>query len=159
MSLHKPKSGFWKEEHGKVWWAETDGYSNVQQLIDPLKLQNMSREANFTLIFVKESADPETVNGKIKRFFAQDCHMRLRDDVSENIVLRYDSKKWFVSDLTMLGQTLLAPLESTEYLIVEKSEPYKITQAEAKEIMKTSGYAYGKVEQKSDGSLDYYITV
>lgn len=159
MSLHKPKSGFWKEEHGKVWWAETNCYGDIQQLIDPLKLQNISREAYITLLFVKETADPETINGKTKRFFAQDVRMRLRSDVSENIVLRYDSKKWFVSDLTMLGQTLLAPLESTEYLIVEKSEPYKITQTEAKEILKTSGYAYGKVEQKSDGSLDYYVTV
>jgi hypothetical protein len=162
MSLqvkNKPKSGFWKEEHGKVWWAETDCYGNVQQLIEPLDLLNISREAEFKLVFVRETADPETLNGKTKRFFAQDVRMRLRSDVSENIVLRYDDKKWFVSDLTPLGQTFLAPLESTEYLIVEKSEPYKIDREIAQEIMKTSGHAYGKVEQKSDGSLEYYVTV
>jgi hypothetical protein len=158
---HKPKSGFWKEEGNKVWWAETDCYGNVLELIDPLKLENIAREANLTLIFIKETSDPDSVNGKIKRFFAQDVHIRLRDDVSPNIVLRFDSKLWYISDLTMLGQTFLAPIcgNSTEYLIIQRSEPYKITQAEAKEFMKTSGYAYGKVEQKSDGSLDYYVTV
>ena len=157
---HIPKSGFWKQDHnGKIMWAETNPHGDIAELISPLQLANISRKAEFKIIFVREINDENTLSGKKKLFFAQDVNMRLRDDVNENIVLRHEAKKWFVSDLTMLGQTFIAPLESTEYLIVEKSEPYKITQEQAKEIMKIAGLAYGKAEVDSNGNIDYYVTV
>jgi hypothetical protein len=142
-------------------WAECDDFGNVQQLHEPLSLVGIEREADFKLVFVKEVSSEESLSKK-KLYFSQDVHVQINDNVSSDIVLRWESgsKKWFLSHLTMLGQTIVCPLESDSCITVIKSEPYRLKSAtEAKEILKTNGWGFGKIEQKSDGSLDYYVTV
>jgi hypothetical protein len=110
---------------------------------------------------VREIADENTLSGKKKIFFAQKVHVEINDNVSENIILRYgdSNKKWYLSDLTSLGFTELCPLESDSVVTVTKKEPYRISQVEAKRILETSGYGFGKVDVLANGSMEFYVTV
>jgi hypothetical protein len=158
----KPKSGFWRQGHdGLVYWNETDITGDTTfKLYKPLELENISREADFKIVFIKEIENPESFT-KTKRWFAQDCHIELRKDVSENIVFKFSSdRRYYISDLTELGFTCQIDIEnSTETVILEKTEPYLITQKEAQEFLKLYNYGFSRILKKSDGSLEYYRTV
>jgi hypothetical protein len=156
----KPESGSWqKQPNGLVMWSESTPYG-IPKLYAPTDLINISKSAEFRLAFIREIADPNKFNGKITRYFAQDVKIMLRDDTDPNVVLKFSNKRYFISDLSPLGQTFLAPIdESNEYLVVQKSEPYLVSQKEAMEIMQTSNYAYGKVEVDAQGNLTYLTTV
>ncbi len=164
MSLekkHVPKSGFWKQEHdGKMYWVESDKFGNLIKLYDPLEIEGISRSANYTIVFLREYTDTNSFNGKIKKWFAQDIKMHIGENVDSSIVIRFDSysRKFFISDLKPVGQTFLAPLESTPELIVTKSEPYPVDQIQAKEILAKYSYGFGKVEVDAQGNIEYYQT-
>lgn len=156
----KPKSGFWHTDNKKVMWFETDCYGNKLKEYDPLSIEGISRYVEFKLVFLREIQDENSYNGKKKLWFTQDVTVQINDNVSSNIVLRWESasKKWFLSDLSMLGQTMVCPLESDSCVTVIKSEPYKITQLQAQNILKASGWGFGKVDVSSNGNLEYYVT-
>jgi hypothetical protein len=161
MSIQKfkKKSGSFHTEHGVTIWRENlDIYGNSYKDYNVLELEGFERECTFKLVFVKEINDIDSF-AKIKKFFAQSVHVKIRDDVTPNIVLRKEKTTWFLSDISYLGNTMIVPLFSDETVIVEKSPPYPVTQLEAQAIMKESAFAFGKVEQNSDGSLEYYVTV
>lgn len=164
MSLPKqkfrPKRGCWKTEGNHVYWSETGERGNYEiTRYEPTELEGIEREAQFKLVFLREIPDENTLSGKKKLWFAQDVSAKINDNVSKNIVLRFADKKWYISDLTMLGQTMVCPLESDSCVTVYKSEPYRINAETAKEIMKTNGWGFGKVEVTSSGQLEYYVTV
>jgi hypothetical protein len=86
----------------------------------------------------------------------------IRVNISENIYLKYEksNKKYYVRDLTELGQCCEIGLDGGQpELIIEKGEPYKVTQNEAKQIMETSGYNFGKAELLPSGELEFFVTV
>jgi hypothetical protein len=155
----KPENGCWqKQPNGLMMWAESTPYG-IPKLYAPTDMINISRSAEFRVVFLREIPDPNKFNGKLTRYFAQNVKISLRNDTDPNVVLKFSNKRYFVSDLSPLGQTFLAPIdESTEYLIVEKSEPYLIDQKMASEIMQTSGYAFGKVEVDANGNITYLTT-
>ncbi|GEM_PF-6228475 len=159
---HKPISGQWKQlPSGKVIWREfLSTFGDNFKDFDPLDLIGISREADFKIVFVKTDPDPTKFNSRISRFFCQDVHMELREDVSENIVLKFGSDKcYYISDLTPLGKTLKAVLESNPELIVNISEPYLISQIQAIAFLNQWNYGYGRVEVSANGSIEYYKTV
>ena len=158
---HKIKSGCWFTEHGVTVWREyLDKFGTIYKDYSPLEIEGNSREANFTIVFVREYVDTNSFNGKIKKFFAQDISMHLGELVDNSIVIKFDasSKKYFISDVKPLGQTFLAPLESTPELVVNKGEPYQINQIQAKEILSKFNYGFGKVEVDVQGNIEYYQT-
>jgi hypothetical protein len=158
---HKPKSGCWFTEHGKTVWREyLDKFGTLYKDYSPLEIEGISREANYTIVFVREYVDINSFNGKIKRWFAQDIEMHLAENVDKSIVIKFDShsRKFFISDLKPVGQTFLAPLESTPELIVSKSEPYPCDQTFAKDVLSRFSYGYGKVEVDANGNIEYYQT-
>jgi hypothetical protein len=160
------KGGFWQTQHsGKVLWAESDDRGNIKELIDPLDMKNISREADFKIVFIKETDNPDSFT-KTKRWFCQDCHIELRKDVSENIVLKFGSDhRYYISDLKESGFTCQIDIESsTDTIILQKSLPYLINATIAKEYLKIWSYGFGKVSQKSGNSgnnsdLEYFVTV
>ncbi len=160
---HIPKHGCWYQDNsGKMMWKEfTDTYGNTFKLYDPLKLVNISREASYKIIFLREDPDPMRFNGKIKRWFAQDVEMHLNEQVDDSIVLKFEptQRKFYISDLKELGQTFLAPIETTPELTVNKSEPYIIDAKLAKSYLSQWNYGYGKVEVSASGKIEYYVTV
>jgi hypothetical protein len=160
---HRPKSGFWKTEHGKTLWWECDDYGSLLKTYEPCELMNISPSASFKIILVKEVMDSEGFN-KRQQLFAQDVSIRLNENVDDSIVILYEpsSRKYFLRDLKELGQTFAIPLEQQpdNVSIIEKGQPYKISQIEAKEILKVSGYGFGKVETDTNGNIsEYYVTV
>jgi hypothetical protein len=164
QTKRKMSSGcFYTDNARKVWFKEFhDTFGNSYELIDPLELENFSRECEFKVLMVREFTDPTNYKGKTKAFFAIDYKCHLAENVSENIFIRYEktSKKYFVSDLTMLGQTCEIGLESNQpELIVTHGEPYLVDQMTAKSIMETSGFCYGKCEVLPNGKLEFYKTV
>lgn len=159
-----PKSGFWKTEHAKTWWAESDQYGNIKKLYDPLELANISREAKFKIIYLRDTVDETSPNGKKTTSWAIDCNLRIREDVDQSIVLRYNDSdmRYYISDLKPIGNTFLAPFdESTEVIIVQKSVPYLIpTIDEAKRLMQNTGYKFGLVSTDLSGKpTEFYTTV
>ncbi len=153
----KPKSGCFFEQNGRMMWKEyMSTYGDKFELHEILELENFARECQFKIVFVREKNDMETFQ-TVKRFFAQDIAVKIRDDVSSNIVLRYDNKLWFLSDISSLGTTEICPLTSDSVCVVTKSSPYPITREMAAEIMKTSARAFGRVDE-SNSELQFYVT-
>ncbi len=155
----RPKNGHWHTENGLTVWRENQG-GNQYKDYSPLELDGISREANFKLVFVKEIADPDSFDRKIKKYFAQNVEMHLAENVDQTIYLRFNDtdKRFYITCLRPDGFTMLAALESTPELIVTKSEPYKISKDEALNILKTSGYGFGRVEI-TNGNIEYQTTV
>lgn len=163
-SKHIPKSGSWRQQpDGLVMWRERlDTFGTEVKLYKPTELQGIERSASFKLVFLKEIADPEnSLSGSKKIWFAQDVEVRINDNVSDNIVLRWESgsKKWYLSDLTMLGTTEVCPLESDSVITVTKSDAYRVTTEQAQEILKTHGWGFGKVSVSANGEIEYFRTV
>jgi hypothetical protein len=166
MSLPNPKkkilNGCWfADNSGKIWWKEfTSTYGETFELIEPCQIEGIERCVSFKLLYLRELTDENSLSGSRKLWFAQDVEVKINDNVSENIVLRYEkgSRKWYLSSLDMLGQTFVCPLESDDVITVTKGESYRVTAEQAKEILKVSGHAYGKVVIR-DGSLELYRTV
>jgi hypothetical protein len=156
----KPSSGCWKEVNGKMMWHEyLDNFGMSYKDYSPLDLVNISRECSITVVFVREFSDVNSFNSKIKKFWAIDYTIKLRDDVDESIVLRFNNSAWYVSDLKPLGQTFLVPLESDDCLTVNEGEPYPVTQAQAKSLIAKYNRGYGKCEVLANGKLEFYKTV
>lgn len=163
MSLeikHKPKHGMWFQDGLNFYWKEfTDNFGKSYKLYKPTEIENVSREATFDILFIQTYNDNTAFNRRAKAFFKQVCTMRIREDATENIILKFnDNKKYYLMDISSLGKCMAAPLESTDILTVEFSEPIKISQQEATEIMKNSGYCFGSVELDASGKIKGYVT-
>jgi hypothetical protein len=158
---HVPKDGFWRTENNQVFWYETDQYGNLIKKYDPQDIINISRSAEFKIIFIREIPDMNHFNQKIKKIFAQDVSMHLGENVDDSIVLKFEptQRKFYISDLKELGQTFACPLESTPELIVSKSEPYLIDAKLAKNFLSQWNYGYGRVEVSASGEISYFVTV
>jgi hypothetical protein len=166
MSIPNPKhkiiSGCWKEVNGKVKWREfLDRFGDNYKEYSPEDIENIYRDVNFKLVFVRETSDPDKFNGKIKRFFAQDVHAYLNERVDDSIVIIFEpkAKTFFLRDLKELGQCFALPIESDSCVIVEKSEPYLITKTQALSFLAQWNYGFGKVEVSANGQIEYYKTV
>jgi len=165
MSLptkHKIKSGQWfTDKSGMVFWKEfKDTYGNQFELWEPTSIDGISRSCDFTLIFIRDAIDENSVSGKKKTYWAQDIHAEINSNVSQNIVLRWENgtKKWFLSDLTMLGQTMVCPLESDSCVTVTKGTAYRIDAIQAKKFLDISGFGFGRAEIAANGNLELYVT-
>jgi hypothetical protein len=142
-----------------MYWAETDNFGNVLKLINPLDIEGISRETRFKIVFVKESPDPEKFDGKIKKFFVQDCHIKIREDIDDSIVLKFSSGRCYISNLKPLGMTCEIDIEnSSDTLILEKTEPNLIDQELAKSYLSQGSYGFGKIENNS-GKITCFKTV
>ena len=166
MSLPKRfmKSGcFYTAPSGIVFWKEyKDLYGNTFELVPILDLETFSKECQFKVLFVREFVDANNYKGKTRAFFAIDYKCHLAENVSENIYIKYEksSKKYFVRDVTELGQTCeLGLYGNQQELIIEHGEPYKVDQQTAKQIMETSGYCFGKCDVQANGELEFSVTV
>jgi hypothetical protein len=166
MSLPKReiKSGcFYTAPSGVVFWKEyLNIFGSKFEIVPIMDLESFSRECQFKVLFVREFADSSSFRGKTKSLWAIDYRCHLAENVSENIYLKYEKSKkiYFVRDVTELGQTCAIGLDGGQpELIISKSEPYKVTQAAAKEIMETSGYNFGKCDVQANGELEFYTTV
>jgi hypothetical protein len=163
LNKHKMNSGCFFEQNGKVWWKEfKKTFGDEYELIDPENLEGFSRQCRFKVLFVRDFTDTTDYRGYKKAFFAVDYNVHLAENVSDNIYIRFEqnSKKYFVSDLTKLGQTCeigLSTENNQSELIIEHGEPYMVDQKTAKEIMKESGFCYGKCEVKPNG-FEFYTT-
>ena len=163
MSLqakHKPKRGMWFQDGKSFFWKEfIDQFGQNYELYKPTDLVDISRLAEFDIIFIREYPDINSFNGKISCFFKQKCKMKIREDATENIVLKFgDDKRYYLMDISALGRCMQAPLESTEVFTVEMDDPVKIDQKEAQDIMKVSGYAFGKINTDASGRIIDYVT-
>ena len=158
----KPTCGFWRTEHNKTEWCETDKYGNFIKAYEPLELFNIMREARFKIVLIKEISDSEAWSKKTKKFFAQDVEIHLAENVDDSIVIKFEpsSKKFYLSDLKPLGQTFAIPLEQQpdNILIINKSEIYPITNTQAKSFLAQWGYGFGKCTTDENGHVTEYIT-
>ncbi len=155
----KPKRGCWSTEHGKTLWKEyKDQYGNDFELIEPLLIEGISKTAQFDIIFVTDSSNANSLTGTVKNFWKQSVSVKLSETVSPNVYLKTVDNQTFVCDFEPLGQTFICPLESQDWgLIVTKSEPEKITQLEAKQLLDNGALGFGYV-QISNGHIDYART-
>jgi hypothetical protein len=154
----KPVSGCWFDNHGKMMWKEFLNLDGSQfKLYDPMDLAGISREADFVMVLYRDEKDPTKFKGSIRRYFSQSVHVQIRDDVSDDIVLRFNERnlRYYLSDLKPNGQTFLAPLRSDNCLVVTLGEPELINQIQANGILVKYGYGY-MVKENSD---ELYKTV
>jgi hypothetical protein len=158
----KMKGGFFKTTpNGKVFYAQSDDYGNITELIDPIELIDFSRSCEFQVLLVREFNDSNSFQGKTKALFAIDYRVKLVENIGENIYIKFEpsNKKYYLRDLAEGSCCELGLYSNQAEIILSKSEPHKVTQAEAKEIMKTSGYCFGKCEVQENGELEFFVTV
>lgn len=147
----------WYQDGKSFYWKEITG--NTCQLYKPTELEGISREATFDILMVQTYNDNTAFGHKAKAFFKQSCTMKIREDATENIILKFgDDKKHYLMDISSLGRCMAAHLESTDILTVHMNEPIKIEAEEAKRILETSGYTFGSVELDDSGKIKSYIT-
>jgi hypothetical protein len=147
----------WFQDGQNFYWKEITG--KTFQLYKPTEIENVSREATFDILFIQTYTDNNAFNRKSQALFKQTCTMKIREDSTENIILKFsDDKKYYLMDISSLGKCMAAPLESTDILTVEFGEPIKITHLDAKNIMKVSGYCFGSVELDASGKIKSYVT-
>jgi hypothetical protein len=161
--VEKIKNGCWYSEAGKFYWKEyLDTYGNKYKLYNPSEIEGVSRSCEFRLAFAREVNDENSFSSKKKLWFMQTVKLTVRPDVTGNIWLIWNdvNRKWFLRDLSELGMMLVCPLENSEIILCEKTEPARCSQAEVQELLKTSGYIYSMVTTDAKGEIeDYVVTV
>jgi hypothetical protein len=90
----------------------------------------------------------------------QSVSLKIRDDVTQNIWLIFNDlkKTYYLRDLSELGMTLKCPLETSEIVICEKSEPIRCTLEDVQELTKVSGYVYAMITMNAKGQIEDYVT-
>lgn len=122
--------------------------------------QGLTKEIkDFPILFVREIASTEELDGKITLIFKQLITVKVRED-PEN---RYkylcvgDKGKIFLKNLN-LGFTTQIDLNGSDDVSVIKSKPKRITKEEATSLIleKKTGYFYGKIETDDLGNITSY---
>jgi hypothetical protein len=159
---HKKKSGQWfhNPEDGKYYYKEfIDTFGSRFKLYLPEEIEGVSRSCAFDLAFAKDVADDSSFNGKKKLWFKQTVTLRIRDDVSQNIWLFWNDTnfKWYLRDLSEFGMTMECPLQNSEIIQCDKTEPTKCDLQFVRQLKKVSGYIYSMVSTNPQGEIQEYI--
>ena len=170
------KFGRWILRDGSyIWQEKLERLGTETPLIIEKTPQELGyvREIDFTILFAKDFPSREELDEVERKWFAQDIHIAIRDDQTNNIWLKLEQStqtrnsesgtvekisKVYIHDLDVNGKHMLAPLESTANIIVTKGKPRKVTIEQAKEIAEKWTYIFGKIEEEG-GSQVYRVDV
>src|SRR5271157_2230082 len=131
------KSGTWiKKENSEIVFREVSKASNgITPIIEEKTPEEVGlvKQAEFDVYFMREIEDPDSFSEKTKVFFVQHMKMKIRE--AFNLWLKFgDNRQYFVTDI-LNNQTIRAPFESDNTLIVEKSKPKKVSVEIVREAM------------------------
>jgi hypothetical protein len=154
------KQGIWKKkEDGSIVFECADTTTKNVTELTPEEM-GLTKQAEFDVFFMKEVENADEFETKTHTFFVQHMVLKIREPIF-NLWLKLSDRKYYVQDI-LNGMCILAPFESDNTLIVEKSKPKKVSLEIVKEAMhdKTKPFYYfGRVEGSDAQNLLYGKTV
>ena len=154
------KNGQFCKVDGEYYFKEFKDKFGEEYTLYPLeKVEGFCRTVDLKVCFSRDITDSESFKGKKKVWFVQKETLTVRPEIA-NIWLVYNSKnkKYYLRDFEELGMVLECPLETSNNVFCDKSEPMKTDIQCVREFMKTSGYIYNGVSLNSKGEIEDYIT-